>query len=56
METANAKCTLDVLRNICAAYLDFARSQPVIYEAMFVLPIKIKFASEETPRIGSVRT
>jgi Tetracyclin repressor-like, C-terminal domain len=39
----------DVLRNVCAAYLDFARSRPVIYEAMFVLPTKIKFASEETP-------
>ena len=24
--------------------------RPVIYEAMFVLPTKIKFASEETPR------
>jgi len=39
----------DVLRNVCAAYLDFARSRPVVYEAMFVLPTKIKFASEETP-------
>ena len=39
----------DILRNVCAAYLDFARSRPVVYEAMFVLPTKIKFASEETP-------
>ena len=39
----------ELLRNTCAAYLDFARSQPVIYEAMFVLPTTIKFASEETP-------
>jgi AcrR family transcriptional regulator len=39
----------DVLRDVCAAYLDFARSRPVVYEAMFVLPTKIKFASEETP-------
>jgi AcrR family transcriptional regulator len=39
----------DVLRNVCAAYLDFAVSRPVVYEAMFVLPTKIKFASEETP-------
>ncbi|HEY8337443.1 MAG TPA: TetR/AcrR family transcriptional regulator [Tardiphaga sp.] len=39
----------DVLRNVCAAYLDFARSRPVVYEAMFVLPTKIKFASEATP-------
>ena len=48
METANV-AGADVLRNVCAAYLDFARSRPVVYEAMFVLPIKIKFASEETP-------
>jgi AcrR family transcriptional regulator len=38
-----------ILRNVCAAYLDFARSRPVIYEAMFVLPTRLKFASEETP-------
>ena len=37
------------LRAVCAAYLDFARSRPVIYEAMFVLPTGLKFASEETP-------
>jgi AcrR family transcriptional regulator len=39
----------DSLREVCAAYLDFARSRPVIYEAMFVLPTPLKFASEETP-------
>jgi AcrR family transcriptional regulator len=49
METANINGAPDVLRNVCAAYLDFARSRPVVYEAMFVLPTKIKFASEETP-------
>jgi AcrR family transcriptional regulator len=50
METANvASGAADGLRNVCAAYLDFAHSRPVIYEAMFVLPTKIKFASEETP-------
>ncbi len=50
METANVTDGApDVLRNVCAAYLDFARSRPVVYEAMFVLPTKIKFASEETP-------
>jgi AcrR family transcriptional regulator len=49
METANAAGTLDVLHKVCAAYLDFARSRPVVYEAMFVLPTTIKFASEETP-------
>lgn len=48
-ETRNVAGTGDVLRNVCAAYLDFARSRPVVYEAMFVLPTQIKFASEETP-------
>jgi len=48
-ETAKAAGSPDVLRNVCAAYLDFARSRPVVYEAMFVLPTNIKFASEETP-------
>src|SRR5271165_6535454 len=44
METASATGGADVLRNVCAAYLDFARSRPIIYEAMFVLPTKIRFA------------
>jgi AcrR family transcriptional regulator len=49
METTNVTGAPDVLRNFCSAYLDFARSRPIVYEAMFVLPTKIKFASEETP-------
>jgi AcrR family transcriptional regulator len=49
METANVTGATDTVRNVCAAYLDFARTRPVVYEAMFVLPTKIKFASEETP-------
>jgi AcrR family transcriptional regulator len=40
---------VNVLRSVCAAYLDFARSRPVIYEAMFVLPTGLKFASADTP-------
>ncbi len=48
-QAANAAGAPDVLRNVCAAYLDFARTRPVVYEAMFVLPTKIKFASEDTP-------
>ena len=50
LQEETARAAVDVLRNVCAAYLDFARSRPVVYEAMFVLPTKIKFASEETPR------
>lgn len=49
METSNLTGNPDVLRNVCAAYLDFARTRPVIYEAMFVQPTNIKFASNETP-------
>ena len=49
LATANVIGAPDVLRNVCTAYLDFARSCPVVYEAMFVLPTKIKFATEETP-------
>jgi AcrR family transcriptional regulator len=47
--TAIATGRPDLLRNACAAYLDFARSRPVVYEAMFVLPTTLPFASEETP-------
>lgn len=49
LETSDVTGGPDDLRNVCAAYLDFANSRPVTYEAMFVLPTKIKFASEETP-------
>jgi AcrR family transcriptional regulator len=49
LRTQTAAGTPDVLRNVCAAYLEFARSHPVTYEAMFVLPTQIKFASEDTP-------
>jgi AcrR family transcriptional regulator len=51
MSKANVAGKPDILRKVCAAYLDFARSRPVIYEAMFVLPTRIKFASEETPTV-----
>jgi AcrR family transcriptional regulator len=37
------------LRAVCAAYLTFAAAQPALYQAMFVLPLDVKFASEETP-------
>jgi AcrR family transcriptional regulator len=47
-DTANVNGAADVLRNACAAYLDFARSRPVVYEAMFVLPTDLRFAEAET--------
>ena len=37
------------LRAVCAAYLTFATERPGLYQAMFVLPIEVKFASEDTP-------
>ena len=37
------------LRAACAAYLAFAAARPAVYEAMFVLPTEVKFASDETP-------
>ena len=37
------------LRAVCSAYLAFAAARPALYEAMFVLPIGVKFASDDTP-------
>ena len=37
------------LRAVCSAYLTFAAARPALYQAMFVLPIDVKFASEDTP-------
>ncbi|MFC4032113.1 TetR/AcrR family transcriptional regulator [Streptomyces polygonati] len=37
------------LRAVCRAYLDFATERPALYQAMFILPTDLKFASAETP-------
>lgn len=37
------------LRAVSAAYLEFATERPALYQAMFVLPTDLKFASAETP-------
>ena len=37
------------VRAVCRAYLDFATERPALYQAMFVLPTELKFASAETP-------
>ena len=37
------------LRAVCGAYLTFAAERPAQYQAMFVLRIDVKFASEDTP-------
>ncbi|MGW0807210.1 TetR/AcrR family transcriptional regulator [Nonomuraea sp. NPDC002799] len=37
------------LRAVCRAYLGFATERPALYQAMFILPTDLKFASAETP-------
>lgn len=46
-EGAAGKSSL--LGAVCHAYLDFASTRPAVYQAMFVLPTELKFASDETP-------
>lgn len=36
-------------RALCDAYMRFAAEHPAVYQAMFVLPTDVKFASDETP-------
>jgi AcrR family transcriptional regulator len=44
-----AEAPRQALRAVCGAYLAFAAERPALYEAMFVLPIDLKFASDDTP-------
>ena len=37
------------LRAVCSAYLTFAAERPALYQAMFVLPIGVTFASQDAP-------
>ncbi|MFD7900841.1 TetR/AcrR family transcriptional regulator [Kitasatospora sp. NPDC059747] len=37
------------LRAVGGAYLDFSVQRPALYQAMFILPTDLKFASAETP-------
>jgi AcrR family transcriptional regulator len=37
------------IAGLAAAYLRFARSRPALYEAMFTMPIGVRFATEQTP-------
>lgn len=41
----------EALGAVCHAYLGFAEERPAVYDAMFVLPTELKFASEETPPV-----
>lgn len=53
VQLRQAKSAVDepalALRAVCSAYLTFATERPALYQAMFVLPIDVKFASEDTP-------
>jgi AcrR family transcriptional regulator len=37
------------LRGVAAAYLRFAQTRPAVYDAMFVMPIELPFATADTP-------
>ncbi|MCK0116477.1 TetR/AcrR family transcriptional regulator [Isoptericola sp. S6320L] len=39
------------VRALVTAYLDFAERHPATYDAMFLLPVLVPFASDETPAI-----
>ena len=49
LTAAGDRTAADDLSGICAAYLDFARSQPATYEAMFSMPTDLEFARPTTP-------
>lgn len=40
---------VQALRSLCRPYLEFAIERPALYQAMFILPTDLKFASAETP-------
>jgi AcrR family transcriptional regulator len=46
---SRARGARPALCRLCAAYLDFAAAAPALYEAMFILPVDLEFASENTP-------
>lgn len=37
------------LRAVCVAYLEFATRRPALYQAMFILPTDLEFATAQTP-------
>ncbi|MBE7220310.1 MAG: WHG domain-containing protein [Caulobacteraceae bacterium] len=46
---AGSAASRAALEAVARAYLDFARAQPALYEAMFVLPTGLAFATSDTP-------
>ncbi|MBO3101174.1 TetR/AcrR family transcriptional regulator [Cellulomonas fengjieae] len=51
--SAHAGTGTDVerVRALVTAYLDFAERHPATYDAMFLLPVLVPFASDETPEV-----
>jgi AcrR family transcriptional regulator len=46
---SEAGAASDALTRIAHAYLDFARDNPAVYDAMFTRATALRFASEDTP-------
>ena len=46
---AGAATTTDALRQLAHAYVDFARHNPALYDAMFTRSTTLHFAAEDTP-------
>jgi AcrR family transcriptional regulator len=46
---AGAATTTDALRQLAHAYVDFARRNPALYDAMFTRSTTLHFAAEDTP-------
>ncbi len=46
---ADAETPDDALTRVAHAYLDFARDNPAVYDAMFIGRTALRFAAEDTP-------
>lgn len=48
---ADAASDVDRVRALVGAYLDYAEQHPATYDAMFLLPVLVPFASDDTPPV-----
>lgn len=49
LTTANSGPAGESLARVAGAYLDFARANPAVYDAMFTRATGLRFAAEDTP-------
>jgi AcrR family transcriptional regulator len=49
IDAAHADAGADGLARVARAYLDFARDNPAVYDAMFTRTTALRFAEEDTP-------